>query len=168
SFGCPYEGEVGERTVLALVEQAAAMGVESITLADTIGVAVPRQVARLVRAARRLAGDRVAIGCHFHNTRNTGLANAYAALEEGVTILDASLGGAGGCPFAPKATGNIATEDLVYMLERMGVATGVDLEALIAAARWLEERLGHPLDGQVMKSGPFPSRTAAPAAGGEG
>lgn len=168
AFGCPFEGEVPEGTVLRFVEQAAGYGVELITLADTIGVAVPTQVVRLVRAARRVAGPDVAIGCHFHNTRNTGLANAYAALEEGAALLDASVGGTGGCPFAPRATGNIATEDLVYMLERMGVATGVDLEALIAAARWLEERLGHPLDGQVMKSGPFPSRTAAPAAGGEG
>jgi len=163
SFGCPFEGEVPEKTVLDLVEQAAAMGVELINLADTIGVAVPKQVARLVRAARKAAGDGVAIGCHFHNTRNTGLANAYAALEEGASLLDASVGGAGGCPFAPRATGNIATEDLVYMLERQGVPTGVDLEALIETARWLEERLGHTLDGQVMKSGPFPPRAKASA-----
>lgn len=159
-FGCPFEGEVPERAVLELVEQAAGMDVELVTLADTIGVAVPSQVARLVRAARRVVGEEMALGCHFHNTRNTGLANAYAALEEGVALLDASVGGLGGCPFAPRATGNIATEDLVYMLERMGVATGVDLEALIAVARWLEDLLGHPLDGQVMKAGPFPARAA--------
>jgi hydroxymethylglutaryl-CoA lyase/(R)-citramalyl-CoA lyase len=122
-------------------------------LADTVGVAVPRQVKQLVGEAVKLGRP---VGVHLHNTRNTGFANAYAALEAGATVLDASVGGLGGCPYAPKATGNVATEDLVYLLSREGVETGVDLGALVGVAAWLEGVLGRQLDGQVYRAGPFP------------
>jgi hydroxymethylglutaryl-CoA lyase/(R)-citramalyl-CoA lyase len=124
-------------------------------------VATPRQVARLTERVGDL-GRRV--GGHFHNTRNTGYANAWAALEAGATVLDASVAGLGGCPFAPRATGNVATEDLVYLLEREGVDTRVDLDALIAVAGWLEELLGRALPGQLYRAGPFPSSTTPSAA----
>jgi isopropylmalate/homocitrate/citramalate synthase len=157
SFGCPFEGAVDPDRVLAIADKAVEAGAEEVVFADTIGVAVPRQVEHLLRAgAERLP----AIGGHFHNTRNTGFANAYAALEAGGTILDASVGGLGGCPFAPRATGNIATEDLVYLLEGEGVETGVDLDALIAVSQWLEGVLGRTLPGQVYRAGTF-----APIAG---
>jgi isopropylmalate/homocitrate/citramalate synthase len=155
ALGCPFEGPVDPGRVVAFVERAAEAGFDEIGLADTIGVAVPSQVAGLFRRARTALGSGLPIAAHFHNTRNTGIANAYAALEAGATVLDAAVGGSGGCPFAPQATGNIATEDLVYMLEGMGVATGVDLDALIEVARWLELQLGHRLEGMVMKAGPF-------------
>ncbi|CAM3436043.1 hydroxymethylglutaryl-CoA lyase [Hydrogenibacillus schlegelii] len=155
AFGCPYEGPVDEGRVVDFVRRAAEAGFDEIVLADTIGVGVPTQAARLVRRAIEATGGRVPIGVHFHNTRNTGLANVYAALEAGATVFDASVGGLGGCPFAPNATGNIATEDLVYMLEGMGVATGVDLDALIGVARWIEGKVGRRLEGMVMKAGPF-------------
>ncbi|CAM3401286.1 hydroxymethylglutaryl-CoA lyase [Hydrogenibacillus schlegelii] len=155
AFGCPFEGAVDEGRVVEWVRRAAEAGFDEIILADTIGVADPRHVGRLVRRSREATEGRVPIGVHLHNTRNTGLANAYAALENGATTFDASVGGLGGCPFAPNATGNIATEDLVYMFERMGVATGVDLDALIDVARWAEKIVGHPLEGMVMKAGPF-------------
>ena len=155
AFGCPYEGEVPLDRVLELTRRIVDSGPTEVALADTIGVAAPSEVAERVAAVRELTGD-VQLRCHFHNTRNTGLANAYAAYEAGVRILDASCGGIGGCPFAPDATGNIPTEDLLYMLERMGVPTGVDLAALIATARWLEERLEHPVPGLVTRAGQFP------------
>ncbi len=155
AFGCPFEGQVDPGRVMSFVERAAEAGFDEIGLADTIGVAVPSQVSALFTRARGTIGTRVPIAAHFHNTRSTGLANAYAALESGATIFDAAVGGTGGCPFAPNATGNIATEDLVYMLDGMGVATGIDLEALIEVARWLEGQLGHRLEGMVMKAGPF-------------
>jgi isopropylmalate/homocitrate/citramalate synthase len=147
AFGCPFEGPVDPETVVELAEQLGAADV--VVLADTIGVATPKQVRALV--------ERVAkpVGAHLHNTRNTGFANAYAALEGGATTLDSSIGGLGGCPFAPRATGNIATEDLVYMLEGDGVATGIDLDALIAISEWLEGLLGRPLEGQVYRAGGF-------------
>jgi hydroxymethylglutaryl-CoA lyase/(R)-citramalyl-CoA lyase len=124
-------------------------------VADTIGVAAPAAARELVK---RVAALDVTVGGHFHNTRNTGYANALAALEAGATVLDASVGGLGGCPFAPRATGNIATEDLVYALEREVVDTGVDLDALIAVAAWLEETLGRQLEGQLYRAGAFPTR----------
>ena len=127
---------------------------DAIVLADTIGVAVPGAVRSLVTTVAELG---VPVGGHFHNTRNTGYANALAALEAGATVLDASVGGLGGCPFAPNATGNIATEDLVYVLEREGVETGIDLEALIGVAEWLADVLGRRLEGQLYRAGPFPS-----------
>jgi isopropylmalate/homocitrate/citramalate synthase len=154
AFGCPFEGEVDEGRVLELAAAVAEAHPDTLLLADTIGVGVPAQVRRLVPAAAQLG---VPVGAHFHNTRNTGYANALAALEAGATVLDASVGGLGGCPFAPKATGNIATEDLVYLLEREGVGTGVDLDALIAVSKWLEEILGRRLEGQLYRAGPFPA-----------
>jgi len=152
SFGCPFEGEVEPYRVLRVAEQLGASGADAVVLADTIGVGVPRQVRSLVRQAAQLLPR---VGAHFHNTRNTGFANAIAAVEEGATILDASVGGIGGCPFAPKATGNIATEDLVYMLRGEGIDTGVDLDELISVAVWLEGVLGHQLPGQVYRAGAF-------------
>jgi len=154
AFGCPFEGMVDEARVLSLAESLAASNPGVIMLADTIGVAVPTQVRRLVGAVTEFG---VPVGGHFHNTRNTGYANALAALEAGAVVLDASVGGLGGCPFAPKATGNIATEDLVYLLEHEGVETGVDLEALIAVTSWLEGILGRRLEGQLYRAGPFPA-----------
>jgi hydroxymethylglutaryl-CoA lyase len=156
AFGCPFEGEVPVAQVLAIAEKLAAGEPSEIAIADTIGVAVPTQVTELVRALRA-ALPRVKWRAHFHNTRNTGLANAYAAVEAGVRVLDASCGGIGGCPFAPAATGNIPTEDLIYMLHRMGYATGVDLPALIETSRWLQETLDHAVPGMVVKAGLFPA-----------
>jgi (R)-citramalyl-CoA lyase len=154
AFGCPFEGEVDEVRVLELAGEVAAAGPDTLLLADTIGVGVPGQVRRLVPRATELG---VPLGAHFHNTRNTGYVNALAALEAGATVLDASVGGLGGCPFAPNATGNIATEDLVYLLHREGVATGIDLDALIAVSVWLEGVLGRRLEGQLYRAGTFPS-----------
>lgn len=154
--GCPFEGEVDEHHVLDLVGRVAEHGPDEIALADTIGVGVPSQITRLLEGARRAAPG-IRLRCHLHNTRNTGLANAYAAVEAGVDALDASLGGIGGCPFAPAATGNVPTEDLVYMFDRMGVSTGLSLEALIEAAAWLEGQLGKPLPALLGRAGPFPA-----------
>ena len=148
SFGCPFEGAVDPAKVVELAERLSAAG--NVVLADTIGVATPGQV-------RKLIADSGASGFHGHNTRNTGFANAYAAIEAGATTLDSSIGGLGGCPFAPKATGNIATEDLAYMLEGDGVETGVDLEALIQISQWLEQLLGRQLEGQVYRAGASPA-----------
>ena len=153
AFGCPFEGPVPAERVLQIVEHLMAVPPDEICLADTIGVGVPSQVKELVGGARSLGAT---VGAHFHNTRNTGYANAVAALEEGAVSLDASVGGAGGCPFAPKATGNIATEDLVYLLRGLGVDTGVDLDALIATSQWLAGRLGKELPGLVARAGDFP------------
>jgi hydroxymethylglutaryl-CoA lyase/(R)-citramalyl-CoA lyase len=155
AFGSPFDGPVPADRVLKIVEQLMAIPADEICLADTIGVGVPSQVHELVRGARALGAM---VGAHFHNTRNTGYANAVAALEEGVVSLDASVGGAGGCPFAPKATGNIATEDLVYLLRGMGVDTGIDLDRLIATSQWLGEQLGKELPGMVSRAGDYPVR----------
>jgi isopropylmalate/homocitrate/citramalate synthase len=155
AFGCPFEGPVAAGRVLDLVERLMAAPPDEICLADTIGVGVPTQVTELVEGARRLGAT---VGAHFHNTRNTGYANAVAALESGVVSLDASVGGAGGCPFAPKATGNIATEDLVYLLRGLGVDTGIDLDGLIGCSRWLGEQLGKELPSMVARAGDFPTR----------
>jgi hydroxymethylglutaryl-CoA lyase/(R)-citramalyl-CoA lyase len=157
AFGCPFEGAVDPGRVTELAARLAAAGTHEVTLADTVGVGVPRQVRDLLG---RLATIGVPLGIHLHNTRNTGIANAYAALEGGVTVFDASVGGIGGCPFAPRATGNIATEDLVYLCHGEGVETGIDLGALIDVAKWLESILGRELEGQVYKAGAF-----APVAG---
>jgi isopropylmalate/homocitrate/citramalate synthase len=153
AFGCPFEGEVDEGRVLELAADVAEAQPDTLLLADTIGVGVPAQARRLVTRAAELG---VPIGGHFHNTRNTGYANAHAAVEAGAAVLDASVGGLGGCPFAPKATGNIATEDLVYLLEREGVETGIDLDGIIRVSEWLEQLLGRPLEGQVYRAGRFP------------
>ena len=155
AFGCPFEGEVPQARVVELARRAAEAGPSEIALADTIGAAVPSQVTALISAVAA-AVPNVRLRCHFHNTRNTGIANAYAAVTAGVSALDASLGGIGGCPFAPAATGNIPTEDLVYMLERMGVRTGLDLEGLLETARWMQGLLGRPVPGMLVKAGGFP------------
>jgi (R)-citramalyl-CoA lyase len=155
AFGCPFEGRVPVERVLNIVERLMAVPADEICLADTIGVGVPSQVKELVGGARRLGAT---VGAHFHNTRNTGYANAVAALDEGVVSLDASVGGAGGCPFAPKATGNIASEDLVYLLRGLGVETGIDLDALIATSQWLGGQLGKELPGMLARAGDFPGR----------
>lgn len=160
AFGCPFEGEVPLARLLKVVETAMAQAPFELALADTIGVATPRDVVERVGAVRA-AFPGVRLRLHLHNTRNTGIANAWAGMMAGVRIFDASLGGVGGCPFAPRATGNIATEDLVYMFERAGVATGLDLDACIAAAAWLEAELEHPVPGMVMKAGGFPAPRAA-------
>jgi isopropylmalate/homocitrate/citramalate synthase len=150
AFGCPFEGEVDEGEVAALVERLTA---DEVVLADTIGVAAPAQVRGLVERVRGLDAR---VGFHGHNTRNTGYANALAALEAGAEVLDSSIGGLGGCPYAPRASGNVATEDLVYLLEREGIPSGVDLEALIAISTWLEGIFGRKLEGQVYRAGAWP------------
>jgi hydroxymethylglutaryl-CoA lyase/(R)-citramalyl-CoA lyase len=161
SFGCPFEGAVAPTRVLHVAERAVAAGADELVLADTIGVGVPRQVRTLVSGARALG---VPVGVHLHDTRGTGLANAYAAVEAGVNYFDASVGGVGGCPFAPGATGNIATEDLVYLLHGEGLSTGIDLDALIEVAHWLGERLGHPIPGRLQRAGDFKA-VSAPSLG---
>ena len=154
-WGCPFDGEVSADQVADLVGRIAELGVAEIALADTIGAGDPWAVTRKVEAARKAAPDAV-LRLHFHDTRNTGLANAYAGVEAGVTVLDASVGGIGGCPFAPGATGNIATEDLVYMLERGGFFTGYDLDALITTARWIGEKIGRPAPSALSRAGGWP------------
>ncbi|MDP7297706.1 MAG: hydroxymethylglutaryl-CoA lyase, partial [Gammaproteobacteria bacterium] len=154
-WGCPFDGEVSADQVADLVGRIGELGVKEIALADTIGVGNPWAVTRTVEAARKAAPEGV-LRLHFHDTRNTGLANAYAGIEAGVDALDASVGGIGGCPFAPGATGNIATEDLVYMLERAGFSTGYDLEALIATARWIGEKIGRPAPSALSRAGGWP------------
>jgi isopropylmalate/homocitrate/citramalate synthase len=149
AFGCPFEGPVSPDVVLELVRRLEGAG--EIVLADSIGVATPRAVRDLIGRAAAQGGT---VGFHGHNTRNTGYANALAAVEAGATVLDASVGGIGGCPFAPRATGNVATEDLVYLLEGEGIATGVDLDALVAVSEWLSGVLGRTLPGYVYRAGP--------------
>ena len=156
AFGCPFEGPVDPVRVADLAERLAS-SFDEVVFADTIGIAVPRQIRDVLG---RVHLPRTAVGVHLHNTRNTGYANALAALDSGATLLDASIGGIGGCPFAPRATGNIATEDLVYVLHGEGIDTGIDLEALIRVAEWLEGVLERPLEGHVYRAGAF-----APLAG---
>ena len=154
-WGCPFDGEVSVEQVADLVGRIAELAVDEIALADTIGVADPWAVTRVVEAARKAAPD-ASLRLHFHDTRNTGVANAYAGVEAGIDVLDASVGGIGGCPFAPGATGNVATEDLVYMLERAGYSTGYDLDALIATARWIGEKIGRPAPSALSRAGGWP------------
>lgn len=160
SWGCPYEGDVPVTRVVNVVNRAVAAGADSLALGDTTGMATPARVTRLVDAVRN-AHPEVPLGLHFHNTRGTGLANVYAALLLGATDFDASVGGLGGCPYAPGASGNIATEEVVHMLEDMGIATGVDLEALIEVAAQAERLVGHELPSQVLRAGPRTRLTAA-------
>jgi hydroxymethylglutaryl-CoA lyase len=162
AFGCPFEGEVPEERVVEIVQAAAKCGVAEIALADTIGVADPWMVRRRVELTRQAAGD-IPLRLHFHDTRNTGLANAFAGVEAGVDVLDASVGGLGGCPFAPNATGNIGTEDLVYMLERAGFETGYDLGQLIEIGVWASGLLGKPVASSVARAGGFPQPQPAAA-----
>ena len=153
AFGCPFDGAVDPGRVSAIAERVAGAGADELVLADTIGVATPRQVRRLVERVVILGPP---VAAHFHNTRNTGFANALAAVDAGASVLDASIGGIGGCPFAPRATGNIATEDLVYLLDGEGVDAGVDVDALVSVAEWLEGVLERQLPGQVYRAGVFP------------
>ncbi len=152
AFGCPFEGRVDPTRVAELAERVVVAGADELMLADTIGVAVPTQVRRLVERVGILGAP---AGVHLHDTRNTGLANAAAALEGGAILLDGAVGGIGGCPYAPGATGNVATEDLVYLLGRERIETGIDLDALVDVARWLEGTLGRRLPGRVYRAGPF-------------
>jgi hydroxymethylglutaryl-CoA lyase len=155
AFGCPFEGEVPPQRVLEIVDQVLAGEPVELGVADSIGVAVPGQVTEMIGALRERAHG-VPIRCHLHNTRNTGLANAYAALQAGAASLDASIGGIGGCPFAPAATGNIPTDDLLYMLDRSGVETGVSLEKIVETSKWLQQQLGRGVPAMLPKAGIFP------------
>ena len=155
AFGCPFEGEIAVARVVEVARRVAEARPFEIALADTIGVGVPTQVTEIVSRVRE-AVPGIPLRCHFHNTRNTGYANAFAALHAGVRTLDASLGGIGGCPFAPAATGNIATEDLLYQLHRAGYQTDVSLDAAIATSKWLQEQLGRSVPGMLVKAGGFP------------
>lgn len=155
AFGDPYDGEVDPAVVANLAAQAQRAGVAELALGDTIGVATPWQVRTLIDAVRVHAPD-VYLRLHFHDTRGAGLANVFAAVDAGIDVIDASCGGIGGCPFAPAATGNVATEDVVYMLERAGFETGLDLGKLIETATWLEGMLGHPVSSSLSKAGGFP------------
>jgi hydroxymethylglutaryl-CoA lyase/(R)-citramalyl-CoA lyase len=152
AWGCPFEGEVDPGVVADLCERLVAA--DELVLADTIGVATPRRVRRLVERVSILGRP---VGAHLHNTRNTGYASAWGALDGGATVLDASIGGLGGCPFSPQATGNVATEDLVWQLERDGTETGIDVEALVAVSRWLEEVLGRRLEGSLYRAARWPA-----------
>lgn len=152
AFGCPFEGEVKHETVLAIAEAMAEESPEEIALADTIGVGTPWEAGELFGKLGELLGDKVPMRAHFHNTRGTGIANAWEAWKAGVRVFDASLGGLGGCPFAPRATGNIATEDLVYMMQRSGVDSGFNLDAAIAANKWFAGQLGRELPSAVARA----------------
>jgi hydroxymethylglutaryl-CoA lyase len=157
AFGCPFEGEVPEARVMAMAEALAAANPVEIALADTIGVANPAHVASLVGQVRDLVAP-IPVRLHFHNTRGTGLANVWVGVAAGARTIDAALGGLGGCPFAPGAAGNVSTEDVVYMLERAGVRTGLDLAALISANQWLATVMERQLPGMVAKAPPFPKQ----------
>jgi hydroxymethylglutaryl-CoA lyase len=159
AFGCPFEGEIPLSRVLGLVDQVMEGDPVELGIADSIGVGVPAQVTEMILAIRERVGA-VPIRCHFHNTRNTGLANAQAALDAGVSSLDASIGGIGGCPFAPSATGNIPTDDLQYMLERSGVDTGLSLEEIVETSKWLQQQLGRSTPAMLPKAGIFPNVAA--------
>ena len=151
-FGCPFEGDVPEERVVKLVKKFAKLGIYEISIGDTVGVADPAQVKRLVSKLKTAVGAKK-LAMHFHDTRGTALANVLAALDLGITVFDSSLGGLGGCPYSPNSTGNVATEDVVYMLERMGYTTGVDLPKLIELNKWMTESIGHPLPSRVSKAG---------------
>ncbi len=155
-FGCPFEGAIDQARIIGIAKRLADTGAQDIILADTIGAAVPSQVQEVLAAVAKSLPPEIRLGCHFHNTRNTGYANAVAALDHGVRLFDASLGGIGGCPFAPRATGNIASEDLAHMLVNMGYEVAGDLPKLIETAQWAEQYFDAPLPGMLMKAGPFP------------
>ena len=155
AWGCPFEGEVPLDRVLFVAESIAKTGVSEIAIADTIGVADPWSVTERIEAVRDVVGG-IPLRAHFHNTRNTGIANAFAAIQAGIVVLDASVGGLGGCPFAPDATGNIPTEDLLYMLDRAGIPTGVELEDVIDVSRGLTDLIDHPLEAMLPRAGAFP------------
>jgi hydroxymethylglutaryl-CoA lyase len=155
AFGCPFEGEVAVGAVAELAARSAAAGAEEVALGDTIGVASPADVVARINAVGAVVGD-VRLRCHFHDTRNTGVANVVAAVASGVRAVDASVGGTGGCPYAPNATGNVPTEDVLYTLHRMGYETGIDVDAMIATGHWLGEKLGKPLPSALGRAGPWP------------
>ena len=157
AFGCPFEGEVDPAVVLDIANRVVAAGTDELLLADTIGVGVPGEVGRLVHGALQFG---VPVGVHLHDTRHTAVANAFAAFEAGATVFDAAVGGIGGCPFAPRATGNVCTEDLLYAFHRQGVETGVNLDALIEVAEWLSTQLGRVLPGRVYRAGNWPASTS--------
>jgi hydroxymethylglutaryl-CoA lyase len=159
AFGCPFDGEVNPQRVVDMAKVAAAAGPVEVAIADTIGVAGPRDVADLVTKVKAAIAP-LPVRVHFHNTRNTGLANVWAAVTAGARTVDASLGGLGGCPFAPRATGNVPTEDVVYMLERSGYRTGLNLDRVIEASGWLSQNMGRELPGMVSKAGNFPGALA--------
>ena len=163
AWGCPYEGDVPVERVLEVASSAVGAGADRLTYGDTTGMATPTRVEDLVTRTSEVLPT-TPLGLHFHNTRGTGLANVLAALQLGVTDFDASVGGLGGCPYAPGASGNIATEEVVHMLEDMGVATGVDLDELLEVAAQAQELVGHELPSQVLKAGPRTRRTPIPAA----
>jgi hydroxymethylglutaryl-CoA lyase len=156
AFGCPFDGEVSTAAVAGLAGRSAAAGAREIALGDTIGVAVPSDVSRRIAAVREVVGS-CRLRCHFHDTRNTGVANVVAAVRDGIRTIDASVGGTGGCPYAPNATGNVATEDVVYVLHRMGYDTGLDLGTLIGTGHWLGERLGRRLPSALGRAGEWPA-----------
>jgi hydroxymethylglutaryl-CoA lyase len=160
AFGCPFDGQVDPERVVDMARTAAEAGPVEIAIADTIGVAGPGEVSRLVRRVAA-AIKPLPVRVHFHNTRNTGLANVWAAVEAGAKIVDASLGGIGGCPFAPRATGNVPTEDVAYLLERSGYRTGLNLDRLIESARWLGSTMGREVPGMLSRAGAFPLRSAS-------
>lgn len=160
AFGCPYQGEVLESDILKIIDSYLSRGASSVILADTTGMATPTRIERLVKGVVKRA-EGIDIALHLHNNRGTAMTNLFASMMAGATIFDTALGGIGGCPYVPQAAGNLPTEDVVYMLEDMGIDTGIDLEALIRAAHRLEAFMGYPLPGQVMKSGPRDPRRAA-------
>jgi hydroxymethylglutaryl-CoA lyase len=164
AFGCPFDGEVNPLRVVEMARAAAGSGPVEVSLADTIGVASPAEVTALVEKVSA-AIKPLPVRVHFHNTRNTGLANVWAAVQAGARTVDASLGGIGGCPFAPRATGNVPTEDVVYMLHRSGYTTGLDVERLIVSARWLAAAMGGDVPGMLSRAGAFPKKLAEPLAG---
>jgi len=155
AFGCPFEGEVSERTIIDMATDLAEVGPVEIAIADTIGVAVPARVSSVFRTLKKEIPG-IPLRAHFHNTRGTGIANAWAAYEAGASVLDSSIAGLGGCPFAPRATGNVGTEDLVYMLERSGVGTGIDLDQILAISTWVETVIGRAASSMVSQAGNFP------------
>ncbi|MDA1076651.1 MAG: hydroxymethylglutaryl-CoA lyase [Proteobacteria bacterium] len=156
AFGCPFEGQVPPARVVEIARALADAGPVELALADTIGVAVPGQVGALFNELALILGKEVPLRAHFHDTRNTAIANAWVALAAGVQTLDSSMGGIGGCPFAPDATGNVATEDLLYMLDRSGISHGLDFSRIVEGARWLEEQLHRPVPSKLLRAGGFP------------
>lgn len=161
AFGCPFEGEVSLERIKSVIAQVVDAGPDELALADTIGVAVPADITQRVGIARDYASSHLPIRLHLHDTRHTAVANAVAALSAGVNVLDSSIGGMGGCPFAPKATGNVATEDLLYLFNRMNVETGVNFDRIVETTAWLEEKLEKKLPGALLRAGSFPNAQGA-------
>ena len=163
TFGCPFEGEIPLDRIKDIVARVIDTGPDELALADTIGVAIPRDITQRVSFARDYAPKTMALRLHLHDTRHTAVANSLAAIEAGVTVLDASIGGTGGCPFAPKATGNVATEDLLYLFNRMGIETGINFDLTVETTAWLEGKLGQQLPGALLRAGAFPPSHIAQA-----